>query len=122
MAADIHIYIQDAFQESRNLRMIADEVEQESRLLVEKTEELMSVWHGASANRVASAMLRRSKDAQKLSNNLSVISDALYRTAQVYQEATRPGKPTASGSVQPYKTASVSGGGSSGGGGSSWGF
>lgn len=93
--ADIHIYVQDAFQEARNLQLRADELDQDYKRLTEQAEELLSVWRGASAQRVAAAMLGRAKDAQMLNNNLTVISDGLYRTALVYQQAQQPGTPSA---------------------------
>ena len=85
MASDIHIYIQDAYQEARNLRVVADEVESSRRDLEARAEELASVWRGASARRVEAALLGRSATAGKLADNLNIIADGLYRTAQTYE-------------------------------------
>lgn len=89
--ANIHIYVQDAYNEAKNLGLQAEEIERDSKLLAEQAEELMSVWRGASALRVEAAMLGRAKDAQRIAHNLEVISDGLYQTAQVYDQAQRPG-------------------------------
>ena len=88
---DIHIYVHDAFYEARNLRMQSDELAQETRRLTEAAEQLSNVWRGPSARRVLEAMVKRADDAEKIANNLSVISDGLQETAEVYQAAQQPG-------------------------------
>ena len=88
---DIHIYVQDALYEARNLRLQSDELAQETRRLTEAADQLSNVWRGQSAVRVLEAMVKRAEDAEKIANNLSVISDGLQETAEVYQAAQQPG-------------------------------
>ena len=89
--SDIHIYVQDAFYEARHLRLQSDELAQECRRLTEAAEELANVWRGQSAQRVLEAMSKRADEAEKIANNLEVISDGLQETAEVYRAAQQPG-------------------------------
>ena len=104
----IHINIQDAYRESRNLRRKSEELDAHCEDLRREADELMSVWRGSSATRVEQAILRRSDQASKLSDNLGILSTALYETARTYEDAAK-----ASGRGS-------SGGGGGGGGGGGW--
>lgn len=108
MADFIHINIHDAYTESRNLRRKSEELEAHYEDLAREADDLMSVWRGSSATRVEEVITRRSDQAHRLSDNLSIISTALYKTARTYEDATRTSGGGSSGS------------GGGGGGGGSW--
>ena len=81
----LHMDARIAHKAAKNLQLQGEEMEAQSKALAQQAEELMCVWHGASAKRVEAAMMGRSKDADKLATNLKIISSSIETTAKLFE-------------------------------------
>ena len=70
MAVDIHVYVQDAYRESRRLAAVSQELRDYAARIQGQEEELDAIWRGVSARRVSAALLGRQDDASKLADNV----------------------------------------------------
>ena len=91
MAADIHVYVQDAYRESRRLAAVSQELRDYAARIQGQEEELDAIWRGVSARRVSAALLGRQDDASKLADNVELIARGLSETADVLMAAQSSG-------------------------------
>lgn len=77
----LHINVQDSFRAANMLSAQAEELESNAKQLAARREELMSVWKGASATRVATAMHDQRQLINRDASNLHLLAFGLRATA-----------------------------------------
>ncbi len=85
--SDVHINIQQTYQEAQRLRSVADEVHSLKQQLAALAQQLPGIWEGTSARRMEEIIVQRADYEGKLGDNIELISEGLRKTADVYQKA-----------------------------------